>query len=225
MKILVVEDYEPIRTSVCKGLDELGFTVDQASDGREAVALCEAYSYDVVILDLMLPGMMGEKVLQTIREQGHSSRVLVLSAKSAVSVRIACLDMGADDFLVKPFDFDELVSRIRALYRRRNNHTSPLIVVDDLSINTASCEVRRFGETIELTKREYSLLEYLAVHAGAVVSRAEIKNKLYDQFDQGYSSNVIDVYVGYLRKKIERDDWPRILHTRRGLGYVLGKKS
>ncbi len=225
MRILVVEDYEPVRKSVCKGLEEAGHAVDLAVDGKEAVAQCETNDYDVVILDLMLPKMMGEKVLETIRERGHSSRVLILSAKSEIPVRVACLDMGADDYLVKPFDFSELLSRVRALGRRGNNRTSPEIVIGDLTINTARREVNRFGEQIELTRREFALLEFLANNAGTVVSRDDIKDHIYDQFDQESSSNVVDVYIGYLRKKIERDDWPRILHTRRGHGYLLGIES
>ena len=222
MRILVAEDYEPVRKSVCKGLEEAGFAVDQAADGAEAVALCETTQYDVIILDLMLPKVMGEKVLATIRERGHHSRVLILSAKSDVSDRVACLDMGADDYLVKPFDYSELLSRVRALGRRVNNRTSPEIIIGDMTVNTARREVVRHGEKIELTKREFSLLEFLANNAGKVVSRDDIKDHIYDQFDQESSSNVVDVYIGYLRKKIERDDWPRVLHTRRGHGYLLG---
>lgn len=224
MRILVVEDYAPLRTSLDKGLRESGFAVDCVADGLEALEYVDSEDYDVVVLDLMLPGMDGLSILERIRSRGLGSRVLILTAKDQVEDRVKGLDLGADDYLTKPFSFDELTARIRVLLRRKYDHGSPVIRVDDLEINTSARTVHRSGKRIELTAREYGILEVLAFRPGEIVTRDEIWNRIYDFRDER-GSNVIDVYVGYLRKKLEAFGGPRLVHTRRGLGYVLDDES
>jgi len=222
MRILVVEDYEPIRSSIVQGLQEAGFAVDAAGDGEDGKWLSESNEYDVIVLDLMLPGIGGLELLKGIRKAGRDVCVLVLTARDLVEERVAGLNAGADDYLVKPFAFPELLARIRTLVRRRYGAKSALIEIADLCIDTAKQCVSRGGLDIELTAREYALLEYLAMRVGEVVSRADIWAHVYD-FPDDSQSNVVDVYVGYLRKKIEAPERPRLIHTRRGRGYVLGE--
>ncbi len=220
MRVLVVEDYEPLRESLSQGLREAGYAVDVSGDGEEGLWYARGESYDAVILDIMLPGLDGISLLRTLREEGRDTPVLLLTAKDAVEDRVAGLDAGADDYLVKPFAFEELLARLRALIRRRYEAKDPVIRVGDLEVDTRAQTVTRSGESVTLTAREYGLLELLAMRAGAVVSRTEIWEHLY-AFDASAESNVVDVYIGYLRRKIEREDRPRLIHTRRGLGYVL----
>ncbi|MCH7725866.1 MAG: response regulator transcription factor [Planctomycetes bacterium] len=222
MRVLVVEDYAPIRNSVVKGLHEAGFSVDHASDGREGLWYAQSNDYDVIVLDLMLPEIDGFTVLQTLRGTNRHTCVLILTAKDKLEDRLRGLNGGADDYLVKPFSFDELLARVHALVRRRYDLRSPVVRVADLEIESAARSVRRNGRKIELTAREFALLEYLAARTGQVVTRTEIWEHIYD-FHSDLRSNVVDVYVGYLRKKIERDGLPKLIHTRRGQGYLLGE--
>jgi DNA-binding response OmpR family regulator len=224
MRILLVEDYEPLRLSVAQGLREAGFAVDTAADGEEGWWFAGSGEYDVVVLDLMLPKLDGLTILERMRQQRRDAHVLILTARDTLSDRIRGLDGGADDYLVKPFAFDELLARIRALIRRRYDARSPLIRVGDLEIDTRARSVRRGDEMVHLTAREYALLELLALKAGQLVSRTEIWEHLYE-FESTAQSNVVDVYIGYLRKKIERPGQPPLIHTRRGQGYVLGGDS
>jgi len=224
MRVLIIEDYGPLRRALCNGLREAGFAVDASSDGQEGLWYAESNEYDVIVLDLMLPKIDGLTILKRLREAGRSMHILILTARDAVEDRVRGLDLGADDYLVKPFAFEELLARVRALVRREYKAKSPVIRVADLEIDTARRLVRRAGERIDLTAREYALLELLALRAGEVVTRTEIWEHLYD-FDSCAQSNVVDVYVGYLRKKIERLGLPRLIHTRRGQGYVLGDAS
>jgi DNA-binding response OmpR family regulator len=180
--------------------------------------------YDVIILDLMLPGMDGLKILKKIRAEGRQSHVLILTAKDTLDDRVTGLDLGADDYLVKPFAFKELLARIRALLRRSYRKKNPLIKVADLRIDLTMQRVWRGQEEILLTPREYALLEYLAMRAGQIVSRSDIWEHVYE-FNSSASSNVVDVYIGYLRSKIEQLNKPRLIHTVRGRGYVLGTQS
>ncbi len=224
MRVLVVEDYAPVRKAVAQGLTEASFAVDAAADGREGLWYARHNSYDVIILDLMLPELDGLSLLRQIRSGGTTSRVLILSARDAVEQRVAGLNAGADDYVIKPFAFEELLARVQVLVRRRYERARPEIVIGDLEINTATRSVHRGGTPIELTSREYSLLTCLALRANEVVSRTEIWESLYE-FESNAHSNVVDVYIGYLRRKIEFPGRPKLLHTRRGFGYLLGERK
>ncbi len=224
MRLLLVEDYRPLRQSLAKGLREAGFAVDATGDGQEGLWYALGNEYDVIVLDLMLPGMDGLEILKKIRAQGRESSVLILTAKDTVQDRVRGLDLGADDYLVKPFAFAELLARVRALLRRSYQEKSPCIEIEDLRIELSAQRVWRGREEIRLTPREYVLLEYLAMRAGRTVSRMDIWEHVYE-FNSSASSNVVDVYVGYLRKKIERPDKPALIHTVRGRGYMLGVTS
>lgn len=221
MRLLIVEDYRPLQQSLTKGLREAGFAVDTTRDGQEGLWYAMGNEYDVIILDLMLPGVDGLEILKKIRSQGRKSHVLILTAKDTVEDRVAGLDLGADDYLVKPFAFEELLARIRALLRRSYRQKNPRIKVKDLRIDLTTQRVWRGGQEITLTPREYGLLEYLAMRAGQTVSRTDIWEHVYE-FNSAASSNVVDVYIGYLRKKIERAGKPLLIHTVRGRGYFLG---
>lgn len=220
MRVLVVEDYAPVRDAVTQGLRETGFAVDNASDGKEGLWYATKNEYDVIVLDLMLPLVSGMDILKRLRANRSESRVLILTAKDAVEDRVDGLNGGADDYLIKPFALEELLARVQVLFRRRYEQASTLIEVGDLQIDTATQAVRRADVAIEMTKREYSLLVFLAVRAGQVVSRTDIWENVYD-FESDAHSNVIDVYIRYLRQKLERPGWTKLIHTRRGFGYVL----
>ncbi len=220
MRVLVVEDYAPLRRSLERGLREAGYAVDAVADGADGLAYARCDVYDVVVLDVMLPSMDGLTVLERLRGDGNAARVLLLTARDTVDDRVNGLDRGADDYLVKPFAFEELLARVRALVRRRHRQARPTITIDDLEIDTSARAVRRGGEPVELTAREYSILEVLARRVDQVVTRDEIWDAIYD-FDAERGSNVVDVYVGYIRRKLERNGRRRLLHTRRGIGYVL----
>jgi len=220
MKVLLVEDYVPLRKSVARGLQEAGFAVDATGDGEEGLWYARSGDYDVIVLDLMLPKVDGLTILRRLREREDPVPVLILTARDTVPDRVRGLDLGADDYLVKPFAFDEFLARVRALVRRKYETRSPSVQVGDLTVDTSRRTARRGGRTIELTPREYALLELLALRAGQVVSRTEIWEHLYD-FAAEPASNVIDVYIGHLRKRLEAGGRPRLIHTRRGLGYML----
>ena len=221
MKILLIEDYEPIRKSVAQGLGEAGFAVDATGDGEEGLWYARSGGYDVILLDLMLPKVDGLTILRRLREQKDPAHVLIITAKDGLDDRVRGLDLGADDYLVKPFAFKELLARVRALVRRKYEAKSPAIHVADLEIDTTARTVRRGGRPVELTAREYAILEFLALRAGQVVSRTQIWDHIYD-FQAEAGSNVIDVTIGHLRRRLERGRRPRLIHTRRGFGYVLG---
>ena len=223
MRILVVEDYKPLQKSLEQGLREAGYAVDVTGDGEEGLWYAQGSDYDVIVLDLMLPGMDGLSVLRRLRAEGHKTHILILTAKDALEDRVRGLDLGADDYLVKPFAFEELLARIRALIRREYRVKCSEIVVEDLRIDSVTQQVSRAGRVILLTTREYALLEYLALRAGEVVSRTDIWEHIYE-FNSLATSNVVDVYVGYLRKKLEVDGKPDLIHTVRGRGYVLGSQ-
>lgn len=221
MRLLLIEDYRPLRQSLTKGLREAGFAVDTTGDGEEGLWYAMGNDYDVIILDLMLPGMDGLKILKKLRAKGRQSHVLILTAKDTLQDRVSGLDLGADDYLVKPFAFEELLARIRALLRRGYRQKNPRIKVKDLRIDLTTQRVWRGREELELTPREYALLEYLAMRAGQTVSRTDVWEHVYE-FNSSASSNVVDVYIGYLRKKIERPGKPSLIRTVRGRGYILG---
>jgi DNA-binding response OmpR family regulator len=224
MRVLVIEDYLPLSRSLCEGLREAGYAVDVAQDGNEGLALAEGTPYDAIVLDLMLPGRDGMSVLGELRRARNPVGVVVLTARDGLQDRVKGLDLGADDYLVKPFAFEELLARVRAVIRRRYQETDGTITIDDLEIDMAARTVRRGGDEIMLSAKEYALLEYLAVRRGQVVTRAEIWDHVYD-FASEPSSNVIDVYIGYLRRKIDRGHPRALIQTRRGQGYLLGARS
>ncbi len=209
-----------MREAVAQGLKEAGYSVDNASDGKDGLWYATKNEYDVIILDLMLPGVSGMDILTRLRADRSPSRVLILTAKDAVDDRVEGLNAGADDYLIKPFALEELLARVNVLFRRRYDHVGHMIEVGDLKINTSRQAVTRNGIAIEFTKREYSLLVFMAMRAGQVVSRTDIWENVYD-FESDAHSNVIDVYIRYLRQKLERPGWSRMIHTRRGFGYVL----
>jgi DNA-binding response OmpR family regulator len=224
MKVLIVEDYAPVRDAVVKGLSEAAFAVDSAANGEDGLWYASHANYDVVILDIMLPKVDGLAILRHLRERHSPARVLLLTAKDSIADRVTGLNLGADDYLVKPFAFDELLARVNALVRRRHELTSPVVTIGNLVIDASAQTVSRGGEAIDLTKREYSLLHFLAMRRGAWVSRTEIWENLY-RFDSNARSNVVDVYIRYLRRKLERADWPPLIHTRRGFGYCLSEQE
>jgi DNA-binding response OmpR family regulator len=220
MKLLVVEDSERLRRSLGQGLQRAGFAVDLTADGREGLAYAEVNDYDVIILDLMLPEVDGLTVLKSLRRQGKNTHVLILSARDQVQDRILGLELGADDYLVKPFSFDELCARVRALVRRRYESKDPVLRVADLEIDTGRQQASRSGKPLPLTPTEYSLLELLALRRGRVVTREQILDHLYDSAVE-VSSNVIEVLVCALRKKVQPDGAHPIIVTRRGRGYLI----
>lgn len=220
MRVLVVEDYEVIREGLVQGLQERGFAVDATGDGTEGKWFATSNDYDLILLDIMLPGVNGLEILRAVRAQGKDVPVLLLTAKDDVDDRVRGLDLGADDYLVKPFAIAELFARVRSLTRRGHHARNPLIVVGDLSIDTTARVVRRGDMEIVLPPREYALLEMLALRAGEVVTRSELWEHLY-AFSDDSTSNVIEATVLRLRRKLSPAGQPPLLHTRRGFGYLL----
>jgi DNA-binding response OmpR family regulator len=220
VKVLIIEDHAPLRQSLVQGLREENFVVEAAADGEEGLWLARHAGPDVIVLDLMLPKMDGLTLLKRLREHDGHTPVLILTARDAVEDRVRGLDLGADDYLPKPFAFDELLARVRALCRRRYDLRSPLIQMGDLVIDTATRRVSVGGNAVSLTPREYNLLALLAREAPRVLGREEIWQRVYE-FHSDAMSNVVDVYVGYLRKKLDGPDGPSHIETVRGHGYRL----
>jgi DNA-binding response OmpR family regulator len=220
MRILLVEDHKPLVRTLRRALEEEGFAVDTAEDGPEGDFKARSAAYDAIILDRMLPGEDGLSLLRRWRQSGMQTHVLLLTARNTTEDKVRGLDEGADDYLTKPFELDELLARLRALIRRGHQVKDPILRVHDLEINTAARTARRGGTDIHLTPREYSLLEYLAFHRGEVVSRTRIWEHLYDENDEN-TSNVVDVYIRYLRNKIDKGFDPPLILTRWGEGYML----
>jgi DNA-binding response OmpR family regulator len=220
MRVLLVEDHKPLVRALRQGLEEEGFAVDVAYDGEEGDFKARTASYDVIILDRMLPKTDGLSLLQRWRKDGVTTHVLILSARDTGADKVAGLNQGADDYLTKPFNLDELLARLRALIRRGHQVKDPILRVADLEIDTAGRVVKRGGQTVHLTPREYALLEFLAYHRGKVVTRTMIWNHLYDEQDEN-TSNVVDVYIRYLRNKIDKGFDPPLILTRWGEGYML----
>jgi two-component system copper resistance phosphate regulon response regulator CusR len=224
MRILVVEDDPEGGNVLAKGLREQAFAVDLATDGPTAIHKIFVNSYDAVILDVMLPGKDGRAVCRELRASGNDVPILMLTARDGVPDRIAGLNAGADDYLVKPFDLGELLARIHALLRRRHRVSGPLLRIADLQIDTHEHKVTRAGRAIPLTAKEYALLEYLAWREGAVVGRAEISEHVWDE-NYDPTSNLIEVYVQRLRRKVDTGYDLRLIHTRRGEGYQLATEA
>ena len=220
MRILLVEDETRVAALVAKGLREHAYAVDVAGDGDDALAEAGASDYDLLILDVQLPGRSGLTVCRELRAQGFAAPILVLTARDAVEQRVEGLDAGADDYLTKPFDFQELLARVRALLRRGPALQATVLAVGDLTLDTRTRRVERAGRAIALTSKEYALLEFLARRAGEVLGRAEISEHVWDaSFD--VFSNSIEVYVQRLRRKVDDGHAVKLIHTRRGAGYVL----
>ncbi|HNS34956.1 MAG TPA: response regulator transcription factor [Mesotoga sp.] len=221
LRILIVEDEATISAFLQKGLKEEGFAVDAARSGNEALELASSNQYEVIVLDILLPGKNGFEVCSELRASGNYTPVLMLTALDSVDERVKGLNTGADDYLVKPFAFKELLARINALLRRPRETFERVLRVGDLSIDTVSHMVRRDDVEIELSPKEYRLLEYLARNAHQVLSRTQIAESVWDQ-DFFSDSNVVDVYIRYLRKKIDDPFSTKLINTVRGFGYRLG---
>ena len=220
MRILVIEDYKPLLKSMVEALIESGYAVDFSQTGDEGLWFAENHSYDVIVLDIMLPKVDGLTLLKRIRSLGQNTPVIIISARDSVENRIEGLDLGADDYLIKPFALQELLARVRSQTRKVYSKKSIVIKVGDLAIHTLKKQVTLGTEAVKLTSREYSLLEYLAMRTGEVVSRKEIWDHVYDYYEDA-SSNAVDVYIGYLRKKLTCASDYAYIHTRRGQGYVF----
>jgi two-component system copper resistance phosphate regulon response regulator CusR len=224
MRILLVEDEKKVADLIVRGLKAERFAVDVTHDGTSAWDLASAYDYDLVILDLMLPGLSGSEILQKIRVKSQLVPIIILTACDAMTDKVKCFEAGADDYLTKPFAFAELLLRVKALLRRGPVNRSSVLRVADLEIDRLSQNVRRGGRKIELTSKEYGLLEYLATNPGRVFSRTMIIEHVWDQSFQGLT-NIVDVYVRHLREKID-DPFPvKLLRTVRGVGYSLSDGS
>ena len=222
MRLLVIEDYEPIRSALVQGFTEEGFAVDSTGDGKEGLWYARDEAYDAIVLDLMLPGLDGLSLLRKIRAEEKNCPVIILTAKDQIDDRVLGLNEGADDYLVKPFAFEELLARVNALVRRQYQVSSSAIEVGALSINLTAKSVEYDQTQVRLTQMEYAILEMLALRAGDVVSRTELSDHLYG-FDAEPNSNAIDVHIAQLRRKLEGPDRPRLIHTRRGMGYRLAQ--
>ena len=224
MRLLLVEDDARIARFVAKGLREQAYAVDVAGTGEEALYQAAVNTYDLVILDVMIPAPDGFAVCRELRKLGQRMPILMLTARDAVEDRIAGLDHGADDYLTKPFEFRELLARLRALLRRSGELRPEKIAIADLVLDTGAQTARRAGRQITLTAKEYALLEYLARNAGRVVRRAEIAEHVWDETFDPFS-NLIEVYINRLRRKIDANSTKPLVHTRRGVGYVLGTEA
>jgi DNA-binding response OmpR family regulator len=220
MRILLIEDNKSLVKSLKKGLEEETFAVDIAYDGEEGLYLAEANPYDIIILDLMLPKLDGITLLRRLRQKKIQTHILILTARDAPDEKVKGLDAGADDYLTKPFHYDELLARLRALLRRQYQKKEPILQIGELKLNTRSHQVWRNGKEIALKPKEYAVLEYLVYHQNEIVSRTQLWEHLYDWQNES-TSNIIDVYINYLRNKIDNDTPNKMIITFRGEGYML----
>lgn len=220
MRILLVEDENDLRQIIKKRLIKAKYTVDDCQDGLEAEDYIDMTEYDGIILDGMLPGKDGLNILKEMRRKGNHTPVLMLTARDSIEDRVRGLDYGADDYLVKPFSFEELLARIRAVMRRKPVFVSEVLIVDNLEMNLQTKNVTRNGERIELSSKEYMLLEYLMQNKNIVLSREQIQERVWGYDFEG-GSNVVDVYIRYLRKKIDHENEKKLIQTVRGVGYVI----
>ncbi len=220
MRILFAEDEKSLNKIITKQLKAAGYSVDSCFDGGEAYDLITMTDYDAAIFDVMMPVMNGFDLVKKIRAKGIGVPVLFLTARDSIEDRVTGLDIGADDYLVKPFSFDELSARLRVMTRKKYGKKTGVITIDDLSINTASMHVERAGKNISLSAKEYELLRYLAMNKGVVLSRGKIEDHIWN-YDYEGGTNVVDVYIRYLRKKIDDGFDKKLIHTVRGAGYVI----
>lgn len=222
MRLLLIEDEAKIASFIQRGLKEHKYAIDLAEDGEQGLYLAEINTYDLIILDVMLPNMDGFEVCRKLREKQINAPILILTARSHVDDRVQGLDAGADDYLAKPFAFSEFLARIRALLRRRKYSRKNILKIGDLTVNLLNHEVCRGETSIELSAKEYALLEYLARHEGQVVTRTMVSEHVWNE-DFHSLTNVIDVHIRYLRKKIDDGHEQKLIHTMRGTGYILKK--
>lgn len=220
MKILLAEDEVDLNNVVTRYLKKNGYSVDSVLDGEEALDYLEYGEYDLVILDIMMPKVDGFEVIKKLRDKGNHTSVLMLTARDSADDKVKGLDLGADDYIVKPFDFNELMARIRAVVRRKYGNSSNKLVIGDLILDISEKSVTRAGNQIELTGKEYEVLEYLMQSKNRILSRDQIKEHVWD-FDYEGDSNIIDVLIKNIRKKIDIEDGKQIIYTKRGLGYVI----
>jgi DNA-binding response OmpR family regulator len=224
MKILVVEDEHKIANSIKKGLEQESYTVDIAYDGTTGYDFAATGDFDVIVLDLMLPDLDGMEICRKLRKENIHTPILILTAKGQLGDKVDGLNSGADDYLTKPFAFEELLARVRALARRPAATLSSSLVIEDLSVDTTTFEVRRQGKLISLSSKEYALLEYLIRHVGKTLTKDQIINHVWN-YDADILPNTVEVYIGYLRNKLDKPfpGGPPLIHTIRGFGYKLGK--
>lgn len=220
MRLLVIEDHATLRESIVQFLREAMFVVDSTGTGSEGLWYATEQPYDVILLDVMLPEIDGMEILRKLRKKGTDTFILVISARDGLEDRLEALNAGADDYLTKPFPMSEALARIHAMLRRKYNKKDPVFHIGDLDLDPVKRSVFRAGNLIELTALEYRLLEYLAFRAGELVSRTDIWEHVFEDASGG-NSNVADVYIGYLRKKLNTGDLPNLIHTRRGQGFVM----
>ncbi len=224
MKLLLIEDSNRLRDSLALGLRRAGYAVDETGDGTEGFWMAKTGDYDVIILDIMLPGMDGLTILERLREEGSSTHVLLLTARDKVGDKVAGLRTGADDYLIKPFAMDELEARIEALCRRSYGNKKTMIEIGDLSIDLATKRVFLSKEIVELKPREYRILEYLSMRRGEVVTQSEIESHIYDDMAEVHS-NVVESAISSIRKKLSTEESPVPIKTRRGLGYIFDEAT
>ncbi len=220
MRVLVVEDAKDMNRLIVKTLTRAGYSVDGCYNGEEALDFLAGAEYDAILLDVMMPKMDGYALLERLRSQGMDTPVLFLTARDAISDRVKGLDLGADDYLVKPFDFEELLARIRAMTRKKAGKRSNVFTLGDLQVDAQSHTVTRGGQEINLLPKEFTILEYMIRNQGTVLSREQLENQIWN-YERSGSSNNIDVYISKLRKKIDGEGQSRLLHTIRGVGWVL----
>ncbi|MGC8503042.1 response regulator [Desulfurella sp.] len=220
MRILIVEDEKTLANLIKQGFEEEGFAVDVAYDGEDGLFFAQNNIYDCIVLDIMLPVIDGITILKKLREQNNSTPVIMLTAKDTIKDKVLGLDSGSDDYLTKPFSFEELLSRTKAIIRRRYATSSPIVKIVDLEIDTAKKTVKRANIQIELSAKEYALLEYLAANKNKVIDRTTIIEHLYNE-DFELDSNIIDVFINRIRNKIDRNFDKKLIHTIRGMGYAL----
>lgn len=224
MKILIVEDEHKIANSIKQGLTQENFAVDVAYDGIEGYDLAVSEEYDVIVLDRLLPGMEGLEICQKLRKQKNHTPILILTAKGQIADRVEGLEDGADDYLVKPFAFEELLARIKALGRRPEKTLETILKLNNLSLNTKTYEVKRGSASIQLSKKEFSLLEYLLRHQNKILTKEQVIGHVWN-YESNILPNTIEVYIGYLRNKIDKPfkKSPKLIHTVRGFGYKIGE--
>lgn len=224
MRLLVIEDETSLLKIIAKRLKEEGYSVDAVTNGREGENFIYSTDYDCIILDIMIPIIDGLTLLRRIRAKKISTPVLLLTAKDSIEDRVIGLDTGADDYLIKPFSFDELLARVRALLRRQKEKRDIVLSVDDLKLDTVTREVKRGDKLIELTSKEYSILEYFLKNKNRVLTKSQIAEHVWN-YDFEYNSNIVEVYIRYLRRKIDENFKNKLIHTIRGGGYVLKNES
>ncbi len=221
MKILIIEDEKKLADSLRKGLQEQAFAADVVYDGEDGLLMAQSKGYDAIILDVLLPKRNGFEIVESLRKQKINTPILLLTAKDSVADRVKGLNLGADDYLCKPFAFSELLARLQAIQRRKSGHESPILSIEDLSLNLLTREVKRANRKIELRPKEFAILQHLAENRGRVVTRSLLMEKVWD-YAFASSSNVIDVHMKRLREKIDAEEETKLIRTVKGVGYTLG---